>query len=69
MSEINRRVGFNIRKFRSKKKWSQEHLALEADLHRAYIGQIERGEKNIGLVNLEKIAKSLDLPVESLIKK
>ncbi len=48
--------------------WSQEQLAFEADLHRAYIGQIERGEKNIGLMNLEKIAKALTIKPEVLLK-
>jgi len=67
MAEINKRVGLNIRKYREKKGWSQEQLAFEADLHRAYIGQIERGEKNIGLVNLEKIAKALNIEVSKLL--
>jgi ribosome-binding protein aMBF1 (putative translation factor) len=67
MAEINKRVGLNIKKYREKKGWSQEHLALEADLHRAYIGQIERGEKNIGLINLEKIAKALNVDIAKLI--
>ena len=69
MSTINKQVGINIRKYRNKRKWTQEHLAFEADLHRAYIGQIERGEKNIGLINLEKIAKALNISVEKLLKK
>jgi transcriptional regulator with XRE-family HTH domain len=67
MAEINKRVGLNIRKYREKKEWSQEQLAFEADLHRAYIGHIERGEKNIGLINLEKIARALNLKVEKLL--
>ncbi len=66
-AEINKKVGSNIRKYRVKKDWSQEQLAFEADLHRAYIGQIERGEKNIGLVNLEKIAKALDIGISKLL--
>jgi len=66
-AEINKKVGLNIRKYRVKKDWSQEQLAFEADLHRAYIGQIERGEKNIGLVNLEKIAKALDIRISKLL--
>ena len=69
LAEINKKVGLNIRKYREKKGWSQEHLALEADLHRAYIGQIERGEKNIGLINLEKIAKALNIEPDNLLKK
>lgn len=67
LAEINKKVGSNIRKYRGKKGWSQEQLAFEADLHRAYIGQIERGEKNIGLVNLEKIAKALNVNPRNLI--
>jgi len=69
MAEINKKVGFSIRKYREQKGWSQEQLAFEADLHRAYIGQIERGEKNIGLMNLEKIAKALTIRPEVLFKK
>lgn len=69
MAEINIRVGQNIRKYREKKSWSQEQLAFEADLHRAYIGQIERGEKNLGLQNLEKIAKALKIEIEELTSK
>ena len=69
LAEINKKVGLNIRKYRQKKGWSQEQLAFEADLHRAYIGQIERGEKNIGLINLEKIAKALNIELDNLLKK
>ena len=69
MSEVNKRVGLKIRECRAKYGWSQEQLALEADLHRAYVGQIERGEKNMGLKNLEKIAKAFDIPIEYLVKK
>ncbi len=67
MAEINKKVGRNIQQYRLKKGWTQEELAFEADLHRAYIGQIERGEKNIGVQNLEKIAKALNIRVSSLL--
>ena len=69
MAEINKQVGLSIKKYREKKDWTQEQLAFEAGLHRAYIGQIERGEKNIGLVNLEKIARALNISAEALFKK
>ena len=69
MPEINKRVGFNIRRYREKRGWSQEQLAFEAELHRAYIGQVERGEKNIGLINFEKIAKALNVEPSDLFKK
>jgi transcriptional regulator with XRE-family HTH domain len=68
MAEINKKVGANIQKYREKKGLTQEALAFEADLHRAYIGQIERGEKNIGVQNLEKIAKALGIKTEQLLK-
>ena len=68
LAEINKKVGLNIRKYREKKGWSQEQLAFEADLHRAYIGQIERGEKNIGIKNLDIIAKALNINVSELLK-
>ena len=64
MEDICARVGFNIRKIREEKSLSQEQLANIADLHRAYMGQIERGEKNIGLRNLEKIAKALKVSIK-----
>jgi transcriptional regulator with XRE-family HTH domain len=66
MDTICARVGFNIRKIREQKNLSQEQLANLADLHRAYMGQIERGEKNIGLKNLEKIAKALKVSIKEL---
>ena len=68
ISNINKKTGARIRKLRKNKGWSQEKLALEANLHRAYIGQIERGEKNIGLKNLEKIAKTLRIKPFELLK-
>lgn len=67
MAEINKEVGFNIRRYREKKGWTQEQLAFEANLHRAYIGQIERGEKNIGLINLQKIAGALKVRPKDLL--
>lgn len=66
MEDICVRVGFNIRRIREDKEISQETLAGLADLHRAYIGQIERGEKNIGVRNLEKIAKALRVNIRDL---
>jgi transcriptional regulator with XRE-family HTH domain len=65
--DINEKVGFNIRIIREERGLSQEKLAALAGLHRAYIGQVERGEKNIGLKNLEKIAKTLEVPVRTLV--
>ena len=68
MAQINKEIGCKIRKYRIKKDLSQEELGFEADLHRAYIGQIERGEKNIGVQNLAKIAKALGIKISKLLE-
>jgi transcriptional regulator with XRE-family HTH domain len=60
--------GENVRNFRRKLDISQEELAHRADLHRTYIGMIERAEKNITLVNIEKIANALEVKIEDLLK-
>jgi transcriptional regulator with XRE-family HTH domain len=71
MAEENiiQRIGLNITIIRERQGLTQEKLAELAGLHRAYIGQIERGEKNIGLRNLEKIAKGLNVTVQTLLDK
>jgi len=63
MKDINDVFGKNVRLHRTKRKISQEKLAELADLHRTYIGAIERGERNISLMNVQKIAFALDVPV------
>ena len=67
MDSITERIGLNIRILREERGFSQEKLAALASLHRAYIGQVERGEKNIGLKNLEKIAKALHVNIKVLL--
>jgi transcriptional regulator with XRE-family HTH domain len=66
-NDITQRIGLNITIIREQQGLTQEKLAELAGLHRAYIGQIERGEKNIGLKNLEKIAKGLNVNVGDLL--
>ena len=68
MVDINRKVGKRIRNWRKDKGWSQEKLGFESGLHRAYVGQIERGEKKIGLINLEKFSKALSIKLSELVK-
>mgnify|MGYP001796937034 CR=1 FL=1 len=64
--EILMKIGDNIRKYRNIKGWSQEDLALECDLHRTYIGSVERGERNITILNLLKITEKLEVRLENL---
>ena len=59
--EILRLFGERLRELRSERNLSQERLAELAGLDRNYIGQIERAERNVALVNIVRIAKALDL--------
>lgn len=64
--EILIRFGNHVREIRKEKNLSQEELSFKADLHRTYIGMIERAEKNITLLNIEKIAKALNVDIKEL---
>lgn len=70
--EINQNIliefGKNVRELRKSKGLSQEELAFRAVLHRTYIGMIERAEKNITLLNIQKIANALDTSIADLFK-
>ena len=59
--------GEKVREIRKEKGLSQEELAHKADLHRTYIGMIERAEKNITLINIEKIANALNIELKELL--
>lgn len=61
--EILIEFGKVVRDFRREKGLSQEALADIAGLHRTYIGMIERAEKNITLLNIEKIANALEIDI------
>lgn len=67
-SEILKNFGERVRQLRKQKDISQEELAHRADLHRTYIGMIERAEKNITLLNIEKIALALDVSMSDFLK-
>ena len=58
--------GDRVRELRKEKGISQEELSYKADLHRTYIGMIERAEKNLTLTNIEKIAKALNVDIKEL---
>jgi transcriptional regulator with XRE-family HTH domain len=58
--------GQRVRELRTKKGLSQEALAMACDLDRTYIGGIERGERNVSLVNIEKIAAALGVSIRVL---
>lgn len=58
--------GIKVKALRKARKISQEELSFDTDLHRTYIGMIERAEKNITLLNIEKIAKALNVEIKDL---
>ena len=64
---ILKKFGKKVREERLKQNLSQEKLAEKAGLHRTYIGMIERGEKNITLTNIVKIASALNLEAKDLL--
>jgi transcriptional regulator with XRE-family HTH domain len=66
--EILIKFGRRVRELRKENNLSQEELSFKADLHRTYIGMIERAEKNITLVNIEKIARALKVEVKELLE-
>ena len=66
--ELQKRVGMRIRKLRKERDWSQEEFADECGLHRTYMGSVERGERNLTLNSLDKIAKTLKVSLSELLK-
>jgi len=66
MPLILEQFGTKVRKYRLKKKLSQEKLAELADLHRTYIGQVECGKRNVALKNIAKLAKALNVSIKEL---
>ncbi|HEY0170012.1 MAG TPA: helix-turn-helix transcriptional regulator [Pyrinomonadaceae bacterium] len=64
--DIKSRFGLAIKQRRQEVGISQEVLAERAGLHRTYIGDIERGARNLSLENIEKLAKALQLPISDL---
>ena len=68
MSVISETVGNRIRAYRKKRGLSQEALAEKADLHPTYIGQIERGAKNMSIATLEKILVAMNLSFQEFFE-
>ena len=60
------KFGNKVRQYRLEQGISQEELAFRANLHRTYIGMVERAERNITLVNIEKIANALNININDL---
>ena len=68
MEDVRVRFGRALRRRRNRLGVSQEEFADQCGLDRTYIGGIERGERNVALVNIEKIAKAFRVPLFELFR-
>lgn len=63
------KLGKVVQEERRKAGMSQESLAELADVHRTYVGMIERAEKNVTLTSLQKISQALRIPMSSILRR
>ena len=68
VTKIRKAFGQQVRDLRLARGYSQETFADAAGLHRTYIGSIERGEQNVSIDNIAKIAKTLGISLQTLFK-
>ncbi len=66
--DIKLRFGQRLRELRRERGLSQEELAFRAGLHRTYVSSAERGQRNVALVNLEKLARALEIEIADLFR-
>ena len=66
--DIKKKIGEKIKLLRIEKGWSQEKLALNADLDRTYIPSIEKGERNVSITVVQKIADAFEVEISELFK-
>jgi transcriptional regulator with XRE-family HTH domain len=67
LAEVLVRFGARLRRVRTAKGISQERLAELAGLHRTYVSSVERGSRNISLLNIDKLAVALGVPMARLV--
>jgi transcriptional regulator with XRE-family HTH domain len=63
MKDIRKVYGDRMKEIRLGKGISQEALAAAADLHRTYVSSVERGERNVSIVNIARLAEALNVPI------
>ena len=65
--DVRVRFGRKLRSLRMERGLTQEELAFRAGLHRTYVSSAERGERNVSLVNLDKLASALEVHLRDLV--
>jgi len=65
--DVRQLFGKRLAELRKAKGWSQEALALESGIARSYLGGVERGQRNIALVNICRLAEALEIAPEALL--
>jgi transcriptional regulator with XRE-family HTH domain len=66
---IQEKIGIALRNYREATGLSQEQLSFKANLHRTYVGSVERGERNVSLINIIALCKALKVKPSELFKK
>ena len=66
--DIRLKIGIRLKELRIEKRLSQEKFSFICELDRTYIASIEQGKRNVSIVNIKKIAKSLDMSVYEFFK-
>lgn len=67
IANITIEVGRRVRSLREQRGWSQEELGFKSGLHRNYIGGIERGERNVSIINIAKLAAAFGVRPRELL--
>ena len=67
-ADIQERFGYAVKLRREELRLTQEDLAEKARIHRTYLSDVERGTRNLSLVNIERLATGLSMPISSLFK-
>jgi transcriptional regulator with XRE-family HTH domain len=65
--DVRQRLGRNLKRLRQAKGWSQEKFAFEADVHRTYVSDLERGARNPTITLVEKLAKPFGVTASDLL--
>lgn len=65
---IQEKIGIALRTYREQSGLSQEQLSFKANLHRTYVGSVERGERNISVINIIALCKALKVKPSDLFK-